>query len=49
MLMLTKFPYCGEKRVHQGWLGSTPVSDCMPTPPLTQQKSPDNKLEIKMG
>ena len=35
--------------IKDGWDQHQYLSDCMPTPPLTQQRSPDNKLEIKIS
>lgn len=46
-----KTPLLWRKKgfIKDGWDQHQYLSDCMPTPPLTQQRSPDNKLEIKMG
>ena len=46
-----KTPLLWRKKgfIKDGWDQHQYLSDCMPILPLTQQRSPDNKLEIKMG
>ena len=46
-----KTPLLWRKKgfIKDGWDQHQYLSDCTPTSALTQQRSPDNKLELKMG